>query len=102
MSAVVWDELHEVLHRPGLARFVDASDKDELLALLRQVATWFVPAETVQDCRDPKDDKFLELALESDAWAILTGDNDLLVPHPWRGIEILRPAKYLASRVSAP
>jgi predicted nucleic acid-binding protein len=46
-------------------------------------------------CRDPRDDKFLELAIEGRAEVIVTGDRDLLELHPFRGIAILTPAAYL-------
>ena len=49
----------------------------------------------VRECRDPKDDKFLELALNGRADLIITGDADLLVLNPWRGIEIVTPREYL-------
>ena len=57
---------------------------------------WFAPAERVTDCRDAKDNKYLELALAAGAGILVTGDADLLVLHPWRGVRILRPAEYLA------
>ena len=47
------------------------------------------------DCRDATDNKYLELGLASSAVAIISGDQDLLVLDPWRGIRILRPAAYL-------
>jgi predicted nucleic acid-binding protein len=50
----------------------------------------------VTDCRDPKDDKYLELALAAGAEIIVSSDDDLLVLHPWRGARILRPADYHA------
>lgn len=49
----------------------------------------------VRACRDAKDNKYLELALAAQADAIISGDEDLLVLHPWRGIPILRPAEFL-------
>ena len=49
----------------------------------------------VRECRDPKDDKFLEVALNGRADLILTGDADLLALHPWQNIAILSPAQYL-------
>ncbi|MEO7271642.1 MAG: putative toxin-antitoxin system toxin component, PIN family, partial [Vicinamibacterales bacterium] len=49
----------------------------------------------VRACRDPKDDKFLELAVNGGASVIVTGDADLLSLHPFRGIDILPPAAYL-------
>ena len=67
-------------------------------AALRQrgsLTVWFTD-EAVADCRDPKDDKYLELALASGADRIVSSDADLLVLHPWRGVRILRPADYLA------
>jgi len=54
------------------------------------------PATPVTDCRDAKDDMYLELALAAAADTIVTGDADLLVLHPWRGVRVLKPAAYLA------
>jgi putative PIN family toxin of toxin-antitoxin system len=95
MSQPVWDELVEVLHRPRLARFVNADQRDTVLEMLRAVYVWFDPQQRVQDCRDAKDDKYLELALAADASVIVSSDQDLLVMHPWRGIHIRLPAGYL-------
>jgi predicted nucleic acid-binding protein len=55
----------------------------------------FEPIEPVTDCRDPKDNKYLELALAGGASAIVSSGDDLLVLDPWRGIRILRPADYV-------
>jgi hypothetical protein len=49
----------------------------------------------VGQCRDPKDNKFLETTLNGKADPILTGDSDLLALHPWQGIAILSSARYL-------
>jgi predicted nucleic acid-binding protein len=49
----------------------------------------------VKGCRDPKDDKFLEIALNGHADLIISGDKDLLDLNPFRGIPILSPAGYL-------
>jgi putative PIN family toxin of toxin-antitoxin system len=51
--------------------------------------------ETIAGCRDPKDDKFLELAISGQATCILSSDKDLLVLHPFQGIEIVTPADFL-------
>ncbi|MEO9188385.1 MAG: hypothetical protein ABI224_00040 [Acetobacteraceae bacterium] len=50
----------------------------------------------VTDCRDPKDNKYRELALAAGAETIVGSDEDLLVLHPWRDAWILRPTDYLA------
>jgi predicted nucleic acid-binding protein len=50
---------------------------------------------SIQACRDPRDDKFLEVAVHGQSDLIVTGDGDLLALHPFRGIDILAPAAYL-------
>jgi len=49
----------------------------------------------IRVCRDPKDDKFLEVAVHGRADALVTGDQDLLDLNPFRGIAILTAAEYL-------
>ncbi len=96
LSAEVEAEIAGVLSRPRFAGAVPAARRARILDALRGHPAWFAPAERVSDCRDAKDKKYLELALASGAWAIVSGDADLLVLHPWRGVRILRPAEYLA------
>ena len=60
----------------------------------------FEPRDQVTDCRDPKDNKYLELALAAGAHFIVSSDDDLLVLDPWRGIRILRPVDYVRLRES--
>lgn len=89
-------ELREVLARPRLTRFLQPELREQVLALLAAAGVRFVPGERVTNCRDPKDNCFLELALASGASIVVSSDGDLLVLHPWRGVRILRPAEYLA------
>ncbi len=51
--------------------------------------------ENIQECRDPKDDKYLSLAVSAQADAIITGDDDLLVMNPFRQIPILNASNFL-------
>jgi putative PIN family toxin of toxin-antitoxin system len=96
LSAEVDAEIAEVLSRPRFAATVSAARRTHILDVLRGQAVWFRPSEQVADCRDVKDNKYLELALAAGADVIVSGDADLLVLHPWRGVRILRPAAYLA------
>ena len=96
MSQHVLDELFDVLHRPRLARFVDPVLRADLLDQLVSGTYWFEPSVVVTDCRDPSDNKYLELAGAAEAHTIVSSDRDLLILHPWRGISVLRPADYLA------
>jgi putative PIN family toxin of toxin-antitoxin system len=96
LSAEVDAEVTEVLGRPYFARAVTAARRTRILEVLRGGAVWFTPTERVTDCRDAKDNKYLELALAAGAATIVSGDADLLVLDPWRGVRILKPAAYLA------
>jgi predicted nucleic acid-binding protein len=51
-------------------------------------------SERIAACRDPTDDKFLELAVSGHADLIVSGDADLLALNPFRGIPVLKPALY--------
>ena len=62
---------------------------------MMEEAEFFNVGERFAACRDPKDDKFLELAVNGRADVILTGDNDLLVLDPFRGISIIAPAAFV-------
>jgi hypothetical protein len=95
-------EIGEVLNRPLFSRAITASRRERILATLWDAAAWFDPAELVADCRDPKDNKYLEFALVSGDTAIVSGDLDLLVLHPWRGVRILRPADIWREPVEMP
>ena len=55
------------------------------------------PTEAIAECRDPKDNKYLELAVAGQAECIITGDQDLLVLHPFKGIDILTVQEFLAT-----
>lgn len=95
LSAAVEAEVVGVLNRPKFARIIPPERRKRFLADLRGAAVWFEPTLPVTDCRDPKDNKYLELALTAGADIIVSGDNDLLVLHPWRGVRILLPRNYL-------
>ena len=92
-STATYDELADVLMRAKLDRYVSRRTREALLRTWRKAAVMFPEAalrEEVRDCRDPDDDKFLELALASGARALVTGDADLLVLDPWRGVRIVK------------
>lgn len=95
-SQAVFDEMAEVLSRPKFARILTEDRRREALELLAAAALWVDAAEKVEDCRDAKDNRYLELALAAQAAVIVSGDEDLLVLHPWRGVRVLRPAQFLA------
>ena len=90
------EELDEVLSRPRFERYVTRQERAAFLRNLLRKVTSETITETVQACRDPNDDKILELAVNGRADYIVTGDDDLLAMDPFRGITIIRPAGFLA------
>jgi putative PIN family toxin of toxin-antitoxin system len=89
-------ELNDVLRRPRFDPYIHADERLRFLATLVRDAELVEVTEVVTDCRDPKDNKFLELALNGKATHIVSGDVDLLVLHPFHGIPILTPHGFVA------
>lgn len=95
-------ELDEVLRRPKFDMYVSETRRLQFLAALLREAEVIAVVDVVSDCRDPKDNKFLELALSGRGSHIVTGDLDLLVLHPFRGIAIVSPQSFLAVSAGLP
>jgi len=91
------EELIDVLNRPRIRKKYGLTDQDiqvvVSLILLRGEA--LVPDDRITACRDPKDNKFLEVAVAGEADVVVSGDQDLLVLHPFAGIPIVPPATFL-------
>jgi putative PIN family toxin of toxin-antitoxin system len=88
-------ELADVLSRRKFDRYVRLVDRKGFIQRLAEIAEFVPIIQRIRECRDPKDDKFLELALNGRADMIITGDRDLLAMNPWRGIAIVSPKDYL-------
>jgi putative PIN family toxin of toxin-antitoxin system len=95
VSEATLQELVTVLGRSKFDPYVSREDRQQFIRLLGGVAR-VVPITTpIRACRDPKDDKFLEVAVHGEARAIITGDADLLDLDPFHGVRIVRPADFL-------
>ena len=97
VSLPVLQELSATLNRKKFDRYLTPEDRDRFLAALIRETVLVELTETIQICRDPKDDKLLELAISGNADCLITGDNDLLILNPFRAISILTPAEFLSS-----
>jgi len=95
LSAAVFGEMKAVLARPKFKSVLSEFEQLRILQLLTVRSIWFDPEIRISDCRDPKDNKYLELALSANASAILTGDLDLLALNPWRSIQIMNARDFL-------
>ena len=89
------EELADVLSRRKFDKYVSLEDRQEFLRRVLQVATVVPVLSVVTDCRDPKDNGFLALALDSGSECIISGDSDLITLSPWRDIVIVPPRVFL-------
>jgi putative PIN family toxin of toxin-antitoxin system len=97
LSLETLHELNDVLARERLSRYIILEERERFLAALIREGIIVETRETVRVCRDSKDDKFLELALSGGAACVISGDEDLLMLSPFRGVSIMRPAQFLTS-----
>ncbi len=95
VSQATMSELANVLAQAKFDRYVTIEQRLQFIRLIAQTATFVPIIHPVRECRDPKDDKFLEVALNGRADVIVTGDADLLALHQWREVVIVTPANYL-------
>jgi putative PIN family toxin of toxin-antitoxin system len=95
VSEATLEELADLLARATFDAYASIADRQEFIRLLGRIAELVPITYRVQACRDPKVDKFLELAINGRADLIVTGDRDLLELNPFRGVAIITPAVYL-------
>lgn len=95
VSTETLTELAKVLSRDYLARFRTVDERETFLVLYSELAEIIPITEHVTDCRDAKDNKFLDLAIAANARILVSSDSDLLVMHPYRDIQILMPSAFL-------
>jgi putative PIN family toxin of toxin-antitoxin system len=95
VSVETIDELDRVLIRPDFAKYLAEDERLEFLAVLLREAELVETTQHVGECRDPQDNKILELAIGGKASCIISGDQDLLVLHPFREIPIVTPRDFL-------
>jgi putative PIN family toxin of toxin-antitoxin system len=96
ISAATTTELDDVIHLPRFDKYLSEEERVELMTTFVREAELLNVLETVTECRDPRDNKFLELAVSGRATHIVTGDSDLLAIHPFRGIIVVSPNSFLA------
>ena len=95
VSDAILVEVDDVLRRPKFERYVLETERLRFLAKFVEDAMIVEVTEVVIDCRDSKDNKFLELAVSGGAKCIISGDADLLVLDPFRGIPIVKPQVFV-------
>ncbi|MEA2604499.1 MAG: uncharacterized protein QOF89_5491 [Acidobacteriota bacterium] len=96
-SQATLNEVIDVLGRPRMVhRYGITPDEiDALCALVIRRGEAVQPSRSITACRDPKDNKFLEVAVAGRADVIVTGDRDLEALDPFEGIPMIQPARFL-------
>lgn len=95
LSFETLSELSAVLNRKRFRPYIDEEDIRRFLSALVRDSDWVDEGLQIIACRDPKDDKFLSLAVSGQATFLITGDADLLDLNPFQGIQIISPNAFL-------
>lgn len=88
-------EFDDVSSREKFEKYLEEGEREGFEELLYREATFVKVTETIKASRDPDDDKFLELAVAGAAAVIVSGDKDLLVLDPFRGVRIVTPSVFV-------
>jgi len=99
ISVPVLLELAGVLGREQLNKYLPEEERMRFLVALLKETELVETMEEIAECRDAKDNKFLELAVGGEADCIVSGDADLLVLNPFREIPIITPREFLTWRM---
>jgi putative PIN family toxin of toxin-antitoxin system len=88
-------ELTTRLARPKFAKYVSEERRNAFVSEMALLTIQIEVSGALKACRDPDDDKLLEIAILGQADCIVTGDQDLLVLDPFLGVRIMTPAAFL-------
>jgi putative PIN family toxin of toxin-antitoxin system len=95
VSEATMEELADVLSRRKFDPYVSLEERKTFLRFLGGMVEVVPITRRFRACRDPKDDKFLDVAVNGEATTIITGDADLLALDPFQGVTIVKPAQYM-------
>lgn len=78
-SQELLEEFVAVAKRPKLRKYISRDELEDILETIDDVAEFVNVTSEISECRDPKDNFLLSLAVDGKADYLLTGDKDLLV-----------------------
>ena len=94
-TETTFEELILVLKSPKFEVYFSKHEIEDLIWLLQTNMELIRCDFEITDCRDWKDNIFLECALAGDIDYIVSEDDDLLTMNPFRGVAIIPPAEFL-------
>ena len=95
-SVATIDESYRVIGRKKFDKYLTEKERTDFIREFLGQTELVDVTHVVTVCRDPKDNKFLKLALSGNATLIISGDHDLLVLHPFQTIPIITATAFLA------
>ena len=88
-------EIQTVLYRKKFDKYLKFEERLEFFKRYVEIALLIHPVQMIRACRDPKDDIFLSLAVAGMAKVLITGDNDLKILNPFKGIPIMGAEEFI-------
>lgn len=80
--------------RPKFDKYLSLKNRLAIISAFKQQSLLIEPIVSIKAVVDPDDDKYLELAIASNAACIVSGDKQLLNLHPFENIPILSTADF--------
>jgi len=95
LSAEVWEEYVDVLHRDKFAKYPSFVNNAEIvLSKAEELSLNYEPAVAIDVLKDKEDNKFLELAVTSKAEYLITGNKNDFEITEYGSVKIVSPKGY--------
>ncbi|BAW95468.1 nucleotide binding protein PINc [[Synechococcus] sp. NIES-970] len=89
------EEINEVLSHQKFTKYIFRKEREKFSDNFIGQGILIKIVDIIQECRDPKDDKILELAISGRANFIISGDKYLLILNPFWSIQIQSVEQFL-------
>jgi len=77
-SDETYQELNTRIYKRKFDKYISDEDRQDFLDIVKKSSQFIEIKSQINTCRDPDDNKFLELAKDANAEFLITGDQDLL------------------------
>ncbi|MBD2482871.1 putative toxin-antitoxin system toxin component, PIN family [Planktothrix sp. FACHB-1365] len=77
-SEETYQELKTRIYKPKFNKYISDQDREQFLEVVKKSSHFIETTSQINICRDPDDNKFLELTKDCNAEYLITGDQDLL------------------------
>ncbi len=77
-SEEIYQELKTRIYKPKFDKYISDIERQDFLDAVKKYSQFIEVKSQINICRDPDDNKFLELAKDANAEFLITGDQDLL------------------------